>query len=198
MQNPGPAHYAALKRVLRYLLGTMNYGIVYDGKIKGGLELWGYADADWAGDPNDRRSTTGYIFNLCGGPVSWQSSKQQTVAMSTVEAEYQAGAAAAREALWIRQVLRELEVPQEEPTRILEDNQGCISSSKNPEVHSRSKHIDIKHHFLRERVETGEVRLEYCSSERMTADLMTKALTSERFRRLRKNLNMVEAREASA
>eukprot|EP00873_Tetraselmis_striata_P044115 jgi/Tetstr1/464379/TSEL_009173.t2 len=154
-------HRQAAKRVLRYLKGTKTLGLTFSGGKADGL-LHGYCDADWAGDVVSRRSTTGFVFMLCGAAVSWKSQLQATVALSTAEAEYMALCAAVCEALFLRELLRELCCAQSEATVIFEDNQSCIALTRNPMTHGRSKHIAIKYHFTLEKVLSGEVAIEYC------------------------------------
>ena len=188
--KPTKEHWTALKRLLRYLKGTTKYGILY---TKGGAsKCIGFSDADWAGDINDRKSTSGYVFMLSGGAVSWSSKKQKCVALSTAEAEYVALSSAAQESIWLRQLITELGSPPEEPTLIFEDNQSAIAMTKNPQFHGRAKHIDIKHHFIREQVSQGNVKLEYCPTTEMTADILTKGLSRESFDKLREKSGVVE------
>eukprot|EP00873_Tetraselmis_striata_P023102 jgi/Tetstr1/443366/TSEL_031381.t1 len=169
--KPEERHWQAAKRVLRYLKGTKTLGLTFSGGKADGL-LHGYCDADWAGDVVSRRSTTGFVFMLCGAAVSWKSQLQATVALSTAEAEYMALCAAVCEALF----LRELCCAQSEATMIFEENQSCIALTRNPMTHGRSKHIAIKYHFTREKVLSGEVAIEYCPTAQMVADALTKAL----------------------
>eukprot|EP00873_Tetraselmis_striata_P010321 jgi/Tetstr1/430585/TSEL_020382.t1 len=175
MAKPEERHWQAAKRVLRYLKGTKTLGLTFSGGKADGL-LHGYCDADWAGDVVSRRSTTGFVFMLCGAAVSWKSQLQATVALSTAEAEYMALCAAVCEALFLRELLRELCCAQSEATVIFEDNQRCIALTRNPMTHGRSKHIAIKYHFTREKVLSGEVAIEYCPTAQMVADALTKAL----------------------
>eukprot|EP00873_Tetraselmis_striata_P038185 jgi/Tetstr1/458449/TSEL_044884.t1 len=175
MAKPEERHWQAAKRVLRYLKGTKTLGLTFSGGKADGL-LHGYCDADWAGDVVSRRSTTGFVFMLCGAAVSWKSQLQATVALSTAEAEYMALCAAVCEALFLRELLRELCCAQSEATVIFEDNQSCIALTRNPMTHGRSKHIAIKYHFTREKVLSGEVAIEYCPTAQMVADALTKAL----------------------
>ncbi len=161
----------------RYLKGTVEHGIVYGG---GGTALQGYSDADWGGDRVKRKSTTGYVFTLNGGAVSWSSKLQPTVAASTMEAEYMAAAAATREALWLRNVVSVF-TGSVEQVLIWGDNQGALSLIKNPLLTERSKHIDVQHHFVRDRAERGEVKFEYCPTAQMVADMLTKALPEGKF-----------------
>ena len=139
---------------------------------------------------NDRRSTTGYYFKLgdSGGSVSWQVKKQPTVSLSSCEAEYQGLAAAVQEAIFLRALLRELGYEQFEPTTIGEDNQSCIKLATNPVLHKRSKHIDTKYHFIRERVDDNSIKLIYTPTDEMAADLLTKALPQQKVEQHREQL----------
>ena len=188
--KPTKEHWTALKRVFRYLKGTTTHGILYSQNNSG--ECVGYSDADWAGDINDRKSTSGYVFQISGAPVTWRSKKQSCVALSTAEAEYIALSSAAQEAIWLRRLTSELGNPPETATTIYEDNQSAIAMTKNPQFHGRAKHIDIKYHFIREQVNSGNIMLKYCPTDRMTADMFTKPLSNEQFCKLRKKAGIVE------
>ena len=173
------AHWQLAKGVLRYLAGTLDYGITYGGT---GFEpLVGYCDADYAGDLDTRRSTTGYVFLLNSGAISWSSRLQPTVAVSTTEAEYMAAAHAIKEGLWLRKLLGDIGV-NENCIRMFSDNQACLSLLKHPISSNRSKHIDVLHHFARERVCRGEVSISYCNTAAMLADCLTKPLAESKFR----------------
>lgn len=178
MSNPGKEHWQAAKGVLRYLTSTKALGITFGGGMHSELEC--YCDADYAGDINTRRSTTGYVFILNGGAISWNSKLQPTVAASTVEAEYMAASSAVKEALWIRRLLMEMDVPIDVPI-IKCDSQGAIKLLKHPIASQRSKHIDVIHHFVRERVMRKEVSFEYCNTKQMVADMLTKPLAETGF-----------------
>jgi ribonuclease HI len=171
MARPTTAHWAVAKGVLRYLAGTKDYGITYGGI--GQIKVIGYCDADYAGDIDTRRSTTGYVFTIGGGAVSWSSRRQATVAASTTEAEYMAAAAATKEALWLRKLATDLHINSDTIT-IYGDNQGAIKLLKNPIASQRSKHIDVVYHFARERVARKEVEFIYIRTEEMVADMLTK------------------------
>ena len=188
--SPQKEHWTALKRVLRYLKGTLNHGIFY--KQDGLNKCIGYSDADWAGDISDRKSTSGYVFMLSGGAISWSSRKQKCVALSTAEAEYVALSSAVQECIWLRQLEAELGNATEGLSLILEDNQSAIAMAKNPQYHGRAKHIDIRHHFVREQVALGNIELQYCSTTDMTADMLTKGLNREQFCKLRKETGICE------
>jgi hypothetical protein len=189
LQSTAPEHRVAADRVLRYLKGTRSLGIKFNGRSSGrSTNLLGYCDSDWAGDFDTRRSTGGYVYLINGGPVSWSSKLQPTVALSSTEAEYIAACDAVQEAICLRRLLEDVGYKQREPTVIREDNQGCIALSKNPVIQRRSKHIDIKYHFTRERVESGDVTLEYVVTESQLADLLTKPLLRPRTEKLREQI----------
>lgn len=172
--NPNPSHWTAVKRVFRYLNGTRDLGIIY--RSGGDPKPYAYTDADWGSNPNDRKSISGNIFLMANGPISWSSKKQPTVALSSMEAKYMAESQAARHAIWLRTLFTELQLPYSEPTTINADNQSAIDYSSNSGHHSRSKHIDIQHHFIREKIISNEIKIQYCASEDNFADFLTKAL----------------------
>uniref|UniRef100_A0AAV1TIP8 Polyprotein n=1 Tax=Peronospora matthiolae TaxID=2874970 RepID=A0AAV1TIP8_9STRA len=172
------SHWTAAKRILKYLKTTQDLSIVFSGINKG--ELIGFADANWAGDLDTRRSTTGYVFFLNGSVISWNSKRQPTVATSSTEAEYMSLYSATQEAIWLRGLLKDLNYCAKNATTIFQDNQGCIALAKNPVYHSRTKHIDIKFHFLREKVASAVIALEFKPTEEMVADGFTKALPRDK------------------
>lgn len=176
----GKNHWIAAKRVLRYLQATKDYGITYHSN---GDSLIGYVDADWGGSIDDRRSFTGYAFMMSGGIITWDSKKQRTVALSTTEAEYMALSEAAKEATHLRRFLRELGSFDVDSVKLCVDNLSAQKLATNPVYHARSKHIDIRHHFVREAVKSGQLCLEHISSEDMPADVLTKALTKPKHER---------------
>ena len=183
--NPGNEHWTAAKRILRYIQGTINHGIRFDGSKEDGVQLKGYVDADWGTNPNGRKSQSGYVFLLCGGIISWSSKKQPIIALSSTEAEYIAATSALQEAMWLRALLNDLNFKQEQPTVINEDNQGAIALCKNPKFHARTKHIDIRYHFIREQIDNLQITLQYCSTEDMIADMLTKPLGKTKFQKFR-------------
>ena len=149
-------------------------------------------DADWAGDHNDRKSTSGYVFQLSGAAVSWRSKKQSCVALSTAEAEYVALSSATQEAIWMKQLVSSiLQERSEKPIVVYEDNKSAICMTKHQQFHGRSKHIDIRHHFVREKVAANEVEVRYCKSVDMIADIFTKPLSAPKFNKLKTMLGMV-------
>lgn len=180
---PTKEHWSGVKRIMRYLKGTVNLGLFYNNK--GSKKCIGYSDADWGGDLDDRKSTSGYLFQIGEGPVSWRSKKQTSVALSTAEAEYMALASAGQEAVWMRLLTAELCGSPMETVTVFEDNQSAIQMTKNPQFHGRAKHIGIKFHFIRELVSDGTVKLQYCPTEEMIADMLTKGLPREQFNKLR-------------
>jgi hypothetical protein len=190
--NPSPVHVTALRRLLRYLRGTIDQTITYTGIGDAHLQptLVGYSDADWGQSTADRRSVTGYAFLLAGGSISWQSKKQKTVALSTVEAEYMAATQSTKEALWWRSTMHGLGYGTDQPTSLLSDSQGAIALAKNPEHHARTKHIDIQYHFTRERVADGSIALAFVGTEDMAADVLTKALESPAHSKAMRQLGM--------
>ena len=185
MTKPGQQHLKGIKRVLRYVKGTLDYGLRFDCSSNEEFNLYGYSDSDWAGDVSTRISTSGYIFRLGGATISWKSKRQATVALSSTEAEYIALCAASQEVVWLRRLLASMGLQQKEPTTLNEDNQGTIALSKNPKSHARTKHIDIKYHYVREVVEREEIELVYCSTDKMIADILTKGLPKPKFEELR-------------
>jgi len=174
MHNPSRHHLGAAKRVLRYLAGTINFGIWYR-KVEN-FSLKGYSDSDWGGSAEDGRSTTGNCFLLGSAAVCWSSKKQATIALSTTEAEYVAVTATSCQAVWLRRLMGDIGMKQNKATEIFCDNESAIMLGRNPVFHSRTKHIEIKHHFVRELVAKGEVKLESCGTKEQPADLMTKSL----------------------
>lgn len=177
--NPNNTHWKALKRVFRYVWGTLDVVIEY--KSSDRLGLLGYSDSDWGGDLESRRSMSGYVFKMANGPVSWSSKRQKTVALSSCEAEYMALTEATKEAVWMHGLLKELGLKGFETVTIRMDNQGAIALAKNPEFHARTKHIDICHHFIREVESRGLIHLDYIPTSDMTADRLTKPLPTLKF-----------------
>lgn len=172
--KPTQTHWTAAKHVLRYLKHTRAYGITF--RTDGNANVSGFSDADWGQNRQDRRSVSGYAFLLADGIISWSSKRQPTVALSTMEAEYLALAHACKEALWLRALITELGMPPPAPTDICTDNTAAISFAHDHQFHARSKHIDIRHHFVRDHITAGDIRTPHCSSEDNCADILTKSL----------------------
>jgi len=187
-QNPNAKHLTAAKRVLRYLRGTLEYGLTYGHSFTGfsnGHDLTGFTDTDWAADEETRRSVGAYIYVLYGGVISWCSKRQTTIALSSCEAEYMAQTQVSKEAIWLTRLLSELDLGYglpRAPVVIKADNQGVIALAKDPRFHSRTKHIDIQWHFVRDQVETGAIKFQWVQTSNIAADGLTKALTIEKFK----------------
>jgi hypothetical protein len=178
MHKPNSTHLVAAKRILRYLQGTFHLGIRFQ---SGSSSLTAFTDSDWAGDPYDCRFTTGITVFLGNNPITWVSKKQHTVSRSSTEAEYRALATGAAELAWLRQVLCDLGVYLPTAPTIWCDNTSAIALASNPVFHSRTKHIEVDYHFVRERVVRGDLHLHFISTEDQLADLFTKPLTTQRF-----------------
>jgi len=194
MSNYNESHWNEVKKVFRYLKGTSGLGILYE-KTSENTCLQGFSDADYACDLDTRRSTTGYLFKLAGGAVTWGSLRQRTVSLSTTEAEYIAACEAVKEAIWLKQLLKDSQNPCLNPIIVNVDNQSTIKLIRNPEYHKRSKHIDIRYHFVREKYASGDIDVQYVCSRDQLADILTKALSRDVFKNLRAkigitNLNM--------
>jgi hypothetical protein len=185
--NPKTSHLLQVKRIIKYVSGTCNHGMLYS--YNANPTLIGYCDADWAGSADDRKSTSGGCFFFGENLISWFSKKQNCVSLSTVEAEYIAAGSGCSQLLWMKQMLTEYNVEQDVMTLFC-DNISAINISKNPVQHSRTKHIDIRHHFIRELVEKKVVTLEHIATEDQLADIFTKPLDAVRFERLRSALGV--------
>jgi len=190
LAHPAELHLQAVKRVLRYIKGTLSYGIFY--KQSGDVELLAYTDNDYAGDLEDRKSTLGLLFMLSSRAVSWSSKKQPVVTLSTTEAEFIAAAFCACQAVWLRRMLEKLDHASAGTTIIYCDNNSTIKLSKNPVMHGRSKHIDVRFHFLRELTQDEVVTLLHCRSQEQLADIMTKPLPRVVFEKLRTLMGVCE------
>jgi hypothetical protein len=188
--RPTQQHRSAVQRIFRYLRKTTNYVLVFRGEL---AALAGYTDSDWAGDLDTRRSTSGYLFSVGSAVVSWSSKLQPTVALSTCEAEYIGQSNATKEAIWLRRLLDEIrpeDMNESKATIIFCDNQGAIALAKDPQFHSRMKHIEIQHNFVREKVNDGAIQLEYVNTESQVADGLTKALNKGRFETFRRAIGL--------
>ena len=176
---PKENHIIAVKRIFKYLKGTLDFGLWY---LKGNdLTLIAYLEADWERCVDDRKSTSGTTFFLGGCLVSWSSKKQFLVSLSTAEAKYIAAAACCTQILWMKQTLQDIHMTCNESIPILCDNTSAISISKNPVMHSKTKHIPIKFHFIREQVIEKNIKLEYIRTKEQIADIFTKHLPRETF-----------------
>jgi hypothetical protein len=188
MHDPREVHLVAAKRILRYLQGTLDHGLVIPKSDPSQLIV--YTDADWAGCPDTRRSTSGYAVFLGGSLVSWSSKRQHTVSRSSAEAEYRAVANGVAEASWLRQLLKELHHDLQTATIVYCDNVSAVYLSTNPIQHQRTKHVEIDLHFVRERVAIGAVRVLHVPTTLQFADVFTKGLPSSVFTDFRSSLNV--------
>ncbi|CAK9818809.1 Retrovirus-related Pol polyprotein from transposon TNT 1-94 [Anthophora quadrimaculata] len=180
-------HWTQAKRVLRYLKGTAGVGLTYKAS---GAPTKGYADADWGNCTEDRKSFTGYCFVLASAAVSWASKRQKTVALSSVEAEYMSMSEATKEAIYLRRFLQTLGFELQSKIQMYCDNQGAIKLAENPVFHNRTKHIDVRHHFVRDALRDEAIRLIYIPTGDMVADLFTKGLPGPRHRDLSERLGL--------
>lgn len=191
-QQPRLIHWISAKRILRYLSGTCHYSLFYQ---KQNEPLLAYVDADWAGDINDRISRSGYVFKLSGAAIAWESRKQKRVALSTTEAEYIALSEAAKETAYIKALLLDLKLWKKQTVTLYCDNQGAGKLAKNPVYHSKTKHIDIRYHYIRQMCEEKEIEVQYVPTQEMTADILTKSLASPMHNKCIQNLGFKMASE---
>ena len=181
--DPGRSHWNAAKRILKYLISTRTHGIVYSGKTSA-LPVT-YSDSDWGDNKDNRRSQTGWTVSMAGGLVNWSSKAQKSVALSSCEAEYMAGAECCREILWLKQLLQEMKVLDPQQVLVVNmDSTSAIALAHNPISHQRTKHIDIKYHFIRDLVLADQIKLVYVPTADKIADLFTKAVSKLIFQRL--------------
>jgi histone deacetylase 1/2 len=188
LHAPTDVHWAAVKRILRYLRGDTKLGL----KIRksNSMMVSGFSDADWAGSVDDRRSTSGFAIFLGANLVSWSARKQATVSRSSTEAEYKAVANATAEIMWIQTLLKEIGMPSPRLARIWCDNMGAKYLSSNPVFHARTKHIEVDFHFVRERVLNNQLQIDFVSTGDQVADGFTKALAVRPLENFKHNLNL--------
>ena len=190
MQAPTVGHFAALKRILRYLKGTLSHGLTFS---PSSLQLQAYSDSDWARDSRDRKSTSGYCVFLGSNLISWCAKKQPTVARSSFEAEYRALAQASAELSWLTMLLVDLHIPPSCPPILWCDNISAISLASNPVFHARTKHIEVDYHFVREKVCAKSLVVRYVPTQLQLADIFTKPLATARFQELLSKLMVVSS-----
>jgi hypothetical protein len=190
MQTPRKPHLDAVRRILRYIKHTLHCGIFYEAKSQ--LQVHGYTYVDWVGNVLDRRSTSGFLFSFGSGAVSWSSKKQPTVALSSTEAEYRSAAIAACEVVWLQKLLSDLGLLVNAPVVIYCDNISSILLANNPVYHARTKHIEVHYHFIREKVLAKEIDLIHVNTENQVADIFTKALGTDKLKKFRKMLGVLE------
>jgi hypothetical protein len=187
---PKETHLKAVKRIFRYLKGTLELGLWYP-KDKD-FNLTAYTDADWAGSIDDRKSTSGGAFFLGKCLVAWLSKKQTSTSLSTTEEEYIVVASCCTQVLWMKQTLEDLQIRYDNPITINCDNTSAISISKNPVMHSKTKHIPIKYHFLRDQVTQKVVKIVYVDTKEQIADIFTKPFPRSTFENLRQKLGVIQ------
>ncbi|UYV62468.1 hypothetical protein LAZ67_2000715 [Cordylochernes scorpioides] len=188
---PTKYDWEAVKRIFKYIVGTTEYGIMYQKGHKVGV-LESFSDADFAGDPETRRSTSGVVCKRAGGAISWLSQKQRSVSLSTTEAELVAASNTAKEVIWLNRLFSVISPLKEQPI-IKVDNASTIKLIKNPEFHKRTKHIEVRHYFVREKYQEGIFNVEHISGKDQVADIMTKGLPMPRFQMLRYLLEITDS-----
>jgi hypothetical protein len=189
MHQPGTSHFQAVKRILRYLQGTLDYGLRL--LSRSSLSLYGFSDADWAGCLDTRCSTTGYCIYLGANCISWASKKQATVSRSSAEAEYHSMSTTTAELTWILYLLRDIGINLSTPPVLFCDNTSALHLTVNPVFHARTKHIELDVHFVREKVAAGALVTRFVPTHLQIADVFTKALSKEAFQRLRSKLGVM-------
>ncbi|XP_019159718.1 PREDICTED: uncharacterized protein LOC109156337 [Ipomoea nil] len=191
MQAPTTADWSMMKRVLRYVKGTLGMGLCVRKSLS--TSLHAFSDSDWAGSPDDRKSTSGFAIFLGSNLISWSCRKQRTVARSSTEAEYKALADVAAEVTWLVSLLKEIGFSPTSPPRLWCDNLGATYLCANPVFHARTKHVEIDYHFVRDKVAKKEIQVHFISTKDQIADIFTKPLASTRFSLLRDKLNISTA-----
>jgi len=187
------SHLSAAKRILRYVKGTLKFGLLFPIASKEGkAKIEGYSDSDWCGDRMDRRSTSRYLFKFNDAAISWCTKKQPVTALSSCETEYIVDIFAACQAAWFDSVMKELNCEVKKPLKLKIDNRSAINLAKNPIAHGMSKHFETRFHFIREQVTKGMIEVVYCHIEAQLAYGFTKALKIDRFSYLRDKLGLVE------
>lgn len=195
MEAPTTTHMAAVKQVLRYVRGTVNFGCCYEKRRQCEKEPIGFSDSDLAGDIDDRKSTIGVIYFLGAKPITWVSQKQRVVALSSCEAEYVAATAAACQGVWLGRMLDELIGGGTVRAVLKVDNKSAIALAKNPVYHERSKHIDTKYHFIHDCVQRGDIAVEHVQTEEQLADILTKPLGRQKFDELRGKIGVRDVKQ---
>ena len=191
MGNSGQVHWQALKWVLRYLNGTLKGGLKYTRTDPGRDALEGYVDADYAGNVDIRKSLSGFVFTLFGTAVTWKANQQSVVALSTTQAEYIALVEGVKEAIWLKGMIGEMGISQG-CVKIHCDSQSAIHLANHQVYHERTKHIDIRLHFVRDMIETKEIMVEKIATEENPADMFTKSLPRVKFKHCLDLINFVE------
>jgi hypothetical protein len=189
MEAPTMEHWAAVKHILRYIKGTIDYGIVYL-KEKGKVKIVGYNHSNMAGDVVDYKSTSDVAYVFGNSIISWLSQKQKIVALSSCEAEYIAAATVTCQAVWLSRLRGDLMNEEAEKVVLNVDNKFTISLCKNPVHHDRSKHIDTRYHYIRECVEENKIEVNYVRTDDQLADILTKSLGRLKFLEMRRRIGV--------
>lgn len=188
LENPMRRDVTAVKRIMKYIKATADHGILFDSNSKQDLDV--FSDADYAGDRDSRRSTSGFVFMLGSGAIAWCSQRQKCVALSTTESEYIAASETVKELVWINRLLMELVTNRPPSPTLFMDNQSAIRLIKNPEYHKRTKHIDVRYHYIRDMFEEELFKIEFISTHEQSADIFTKALPKDRFQFIRNKIGI--------
>jgi len=188
MHSPTKQHFGAAKRILRYVAGTVDFGVWYS-KVSN-FKLFGFTDNDWARCLDDRKSTSSNLFSFGSGVVAWSSKKQETIALSSSKAEYTAATSIARQALWLRKLLADFSYEQIEATEILCENRSAIAMARNPVFHGKTKHIHVQHLFIWKLVIDGKIVLKFCGTNEQAADIFTKSLPQDKHQFFRPQLGV--------
>lgn len=196
MATPKTSHGVALKVVLRYLQGMLSYGLNYRRSSEVGIE--GYSDASHNVDEDDGRSTTGHVFYYASCPITWSSHKQETVALSSCEAEFMAATDAAKQAIWLQELLEEITGEECRKVPLMIENKSAIALTRNPVFHGRSKHIHRRYHFIRECVDNGLIEVRHIAGTRQRADILTKPLGKLKFKEMRGIIGVEEVSKPSS
>jgi hypothetical protein len=191
MEHPTEEHLQAVKRILRYVAGTLNFGLCYKRRT-GVARLVGYSDSDLVGDIDTRESTNGTLFFLGNCLISWQSIKQRVVALSSCEAEYVAATTAATQAIWLAQLLSKLTEEEAQTVELKVDSKSALALARNPVFHGRSKHIELRNHFIRGCLDDGRISTTYIPTADQFTDILTKTLGRVKFQELRLRIGMVQ------
>jgi hypothetical protein len=190
MAEPREDHQAAVRRILRYIAGTYDHGIHYDKGKTWELLLLGYIDSDHAGDVDDSRSTSGILFYLGSNPITWHSQKQKSVTLSSCEVEYMASSTTACQAIWLVGLLSEILGVSEKPPLLKVDNKSSIDLIKNPIHHGRSKHIQIRYHFIRECAAESRIEVQFVGTNEQLTDILTKPLPRVKFQEIKEKIGV--------
>src|SRR5258708_6620150 len=187
---PGEKHLNVMKCIYHYLNRTLDLGLLFY-RNQFNCNLVSFSDLDWAGDPNTQRLVSGYTFLFCGAVIAWSAKKQPTIALSSTEAKYMAMTHSGKEVVFLNHLFNDLEIPIQLPISLLVDNQSAIALAENPIFHACSKHIEVCHHWMHEKTGDRTIQLEYVPTVDQVADIFTKLLNSEKFRKFCDALGLV-------